>query len=152
MTSVVSRRVLFLVAGLQVAGFQAGPAFAVECVGLSKMTYTGGMLRQIVDTLLGGPTSEASCGSLESVVGKIARQNKVGGRRLEKDRPLNPAEAQANLAAAEKNPAVRARLERVAKEVQDEKVRAVYEAAILDEEGFYAARDLKIRELQEVLK
>jgi hypothetical protein len=33
-------------------------------------------------------------------------------------------------------------------EVDDPGARLVYEAAILDEEGFYAARDLKIQQLQ----
>jgi hypothetical protein len=90
----------------------------------------------------------ASCGSLTTVWGKITRQGKTGGRQLEKDRPLNVAEAEANLATALKNPVVRERLDRVAMEVDDPGARLVYEAAILDEEGFYAARDLKIQQLQ----
>lgn len=138
-----------------VCSVSAGSASGAECIGLSQITYAGTASEQLGRALkaaLGIKPPPAACGSLESVVAKVTRQTKVGGRRLEKDRPLNPAEAQANLAAAQKNPAVQTRLEQVAKEVQDANVRMVYEAAFLDEEGFYAARDLKIQQLQQALK
>ena len=128
-----------------------GLAGAAECVGLAAIG--GGALGAGVQdaSKKGGPPL-ADCGSLTSVLKKVARQGKVGGRQLEKDRPLNVAEAEANLAAARRNPALRRRLERVAAEVQDPAVRLAYEAAVLDEEGFYAARDLKIQQLQQAAK
>jgi hypothetical protein len=136
-----------------VAGVLAnGSVDAADCVGLAKLEDTGGLVANVLSIFRSQDSDLAACGSLGSVVAKATKQKKIGGRQLEKDRPLNPAEAQANLDAAQKNPAVRARLERVAKEVQDEQVRTVYEAAILDEEGFYAARDLKIQRLQQALK
>jgi hypothetical protein len=119
-----------------------GLAHAAECVGLAPEVNAPNKQ----DSTL------AACSSLASVWAKVKSQKKVGGRQLEKDRPLNPAEAQANLAAAQKDPAIRARLERAAKEIPDQNVRMVYEAAILDEEGFYAARDLKIQLLQQAQK
>jgi len=130
-----------------VNGMPSGPAGAAECVGLAAIG--GGPLGAGVQdaSKKDGPPL-ADCGSLTSVLKKVARQGKVGGRQLEKDRPLNVAEAEANLATARRNPAVRRRLERVAAEVQEPAVRLAYEAAVLDEEGFYAARDLKIQQLQ----
>ncbi|MGZ5631747.1 MAG: hypothetical protein ACXWIP_12995 [Burkholderiales bacterium] len=38
------------------------------------------------------------------------------------------------------------------REVQDENMRLAYEAAILDEEGYYNARDLRIMQLSDRLK
>ena len=116
-----------------------GSGHAAECVGLAPEVQQANQ-------------GLAACSSLTSVWAKVTKQKKIGGRQLEKERPLNPAEAQANLAAAQKDPAIRARLDRLATEIPDQNVRMVYEAAILDEEGFYAARDLKIQQLQQALK
>ncbi len=68
-----------------------GPAGAAECVGLAAI---GGSLGAGAQTAskTGGPPL-ADCGSLTSVLKKVARQGKVGGRQLERDRPLNVAEA-----------------------------------------------------------
>jgi len=129
--------IVMLVFSLSALGHDLG--HAAECVGLAPE------VNQANQDL-------AACSSLTSVWAKVTKQKKVGGRQLEKERPLNPAEAQANLAAAQKDPAIRARLERAAKEIPDPSVRMVYEAAILDEEGFYAARDLKIQQLQQAQK
>jgi hypothetical protein len=129
--------IVMLVLSLSALGHDLG--HAAECVGLAPEVSKQ-------DSTL------AACSSLTSVWAKVTKQKKVGGRQLEKERPLNPAEAQANLAAAQKDPAIRARLERAAKEIADPIVRLVYEAAILDEEGFYAARDLKIQQLQQAQK
>ena len=139
--------VLVLVASV----LPVGSAGAAECVGLAAIA--AGSVATGVDTVSkkdGPPLAE--CGSLTSVLKKVARQGKVGGRQLDKDRPLNVAEAEANLAAARRNAALRRRLDRIATEVQDPAVRLAYEAAVLDEEGFYAARDLKIQQLQQAAK
>jgi len=114
-------------------------ASAEPCVGLEQTQ---------VNAKFKADSSLASCSSLKTVMAKIAGRKRTGGRGLEKDKPFNLAEAQANLAAAQKNPTVQERLARVAKEVDDPEARLVYEAAVLDEEGFYAARDLKIQQLQ----
>lgn len=132
--------IVILVFSLSALGHDLG--HAAECVGLAPEVNAPSQQ----DSTL------AACSSLTSVWAKVTKQKKVGGRQLEKERPLNPAEAQANLAAAQKDPAIRARLERAAKEIPDPNVRMVYEAAILDEEGFYAARDLKIQQLQQAQK
>jgi hypothetical protein len=86
------------------------------------------------------------------VLDSVVNTRKTGGRKLEEDRPFNSGEAQANLAEAQGDPAVSQRLQQVRKEVPDSNQRLVYEAAILDEEGYYSARDLRIRQLQQQLK
>jgi len=120
-----------------------------------KAQATGGLkgIVESITALISAKRAElAPCGSLASVLGLATRRGKTGGRRLEDDRPLDVKQAQANLEAAYRVPAIRSRLEQVGREVQDEKVRLVYEAAILDEEGYYSARDLKIEQLLQRVK
>jgi hypothetical protein len=126
---------------------------AKNCVGLDKkVSDTKGVFANIIAAIRRDTTDRAACGSLASVMDKAIRRNKVGGRQLETDRPLDVKQAQANLEAAYRDPAIRSRLEQVAQEVQDENVRLVYEAAILDEEGYYSARELKIEQLLQRVK
>lgn len=119
-----------------------------DCVGLKSLQ----------DQLVGkndtkGTTSEryAPCGSLRSVLDKLANWNKTGGRKLEADKPFDPAAAQANLDRAMRDVGIRTRLEQLKREVWATKERMVYEAAILDDEGYYDARDLRIHQLHELL-
>ncbi|MNE85769.1 hypothetical protein D3C80_1828040 [compost metagenome] len=77
---------------------------------------------------------------------------RTGGRKLEEDRPYNPSQAQANYAQAQADPDVRQRLDAVGKEVSDGNLRLLYQAAILDEEGYYGARDMLVRQLRQQLK
>ncbi len=122
---------------------------AKSCVGLDKVKESDvkGVITSIVAAIRRDAADRAVCGSLASVVDKVIRRGKIGGRQLEADRPLDMKQAQANLEAAYRVPAIRSRLEQVGREVQDENVRLVYEAAILDEEGYYSARELKIEQL-----
>ncbi|AOE84160.1 hypothetical protein [Pseudomonas sp. TCU-HL1] len=128
-----------------------------DCKGLSALQAEGGVaatnpLQQLFKALMGDSKARADCGSLTSVLDSVVNTRKTGGRKLEEDRPFNPSEAQANLADAQSDPAVQQRLDQVRKEVPDSNQRLVYEAAILDEEGYYGARDLRIRQLQQQLK
>jgi hypothetical protein len=122
---------------------------ANSCVGLDKVKVsdTKSVFANIKAAIRRDAADRAACGSLASVLDKAIRRNKIGGRQLETDRPLDVKQAQANLEAAYRDPAISSRLEQVAQEVQDENVRLVYEAAILDEEGYYSARELKIEQL-----
>jgi phage terminase small subunit len=78
-------------------------------------------------------------------------REKTGGRKLEPEKPLDPKKAQANLEAALKDPAIRARLDNARAEIKDENVLLAYEAAVFDEEGYYDARELKIQQLLQQL-
>ncbi|MGZ5147441.1 MAG: hypothetical protein ACXWCP_28225 [Burkholderiales bacterium] len=98
------------------------------------------------------PSILVGCGSLMTIVDRFMHRARKSGRRLEDDQPLNTSEAQATLNAALRDAAIRRRIEQMRREVQDENMRLAYEAAILDEEGYYNARDLRIMQLSDRLK
>lgn len=129
-------------------------AFAQDCKGLQALNLKakGSTLGNLVSAIMGNKSEPIECGSLESVLASVAKTHKAGGRKLEEDRPFNLQEAQANLAEAQSEPLVKRRLEQIRKNVQDANQRLLYEAATLDEEGYYGARDLRIRQLQQQLK
>ncbi|MBZ9781681.1 hypothetical protein K9857_08965 [Pseudomonas sp. REP124] len=129
----------------------AVPAMAQQCQGLQDLNHSSGVLDNILQ-LIWKDKEQAECGSLTSVLGRVTNTRKVGGRKLEEDRPFNPQAAQADLAKAQSDPEVRSRLDKVRKEVSDPTLRMVYEAAILDEEGFYSARDLRINQIKQQVK
>jgi hypothetical protein len=124
-----------------------------NCEGLSKIVKSGALstMDDVLKTALVMFTKNADppadCNSLAAVADKIINRKKTGGRRLEQDKPLNVAEAQANLDKALQDPAIRARVEKLKTEVADENARLVYQAAVMDEEGYYGARDLLIQQL-----
>lgn len=127
----------------------SGLLHAQSCAGLTNF-------QKSIGASPGGsanaPDSQIDCGSLTSVWNKVAARNKSGGRKLEGDKPFDPAAAQADLDAALRSPTVRSRFGQVAHEAQDPMMRMFLEAAILDEEGYYNARELRIQELQKYMK
>lgn len=131
--------------------------FGQDCKGLKDLQANGGVsssnaFMHLLNAVWGDDQARADCGSLTSVLDSVANRKKIGGRKLEEDRPFDPNEAQANLVEAQSDPAVRQRLEQIRKDVPDSNQRLLYEAAILDEEGYYSARDMHIRQLQQQLK
>lgn len=116
-----------------------------ECRGLPKGQTP--FLENLLTVVSQSASEAASCGSLGSVFSQLSRSYRKGGRQLEPERPLNVQEAQAELQAASRQPAVRAQLEQVAREAGSDDLRLMYEAAVLDQHGFYKARDLKVQEL-----
>lgn len=127
--------------------------FGVDCKGLKDLNLgSSDPLQQLLSAIKGDSKARAECGSLASVLDRVVNTRKRGGRRLEDERPFDPNEAQANLAQAHGDPAVRRRLEQIRKDVPDGPQRLLYEAATLDEEGYYSARDMRIRELQQRLQ
>lgn len=123
-------------------------AMAQDCKGLQDLPGNYVKMKESV----GNAPALADCGSLKSVFDRLSSTRKVGGRKLEEDRPFNAQTAQADLAKAQSDPEVRPRLEKVRKEVADPTTRLVYEAAILDEEGYYSARDLRINQIKQQAK
>jgi hypothetical protein len=126
-----------------------GSTHAKDCAAPEEIrkSQATGVRKILFDRFATADSHGADCGSLASVLSKLAQRGKVGGKRLEEEKPVNLNGAQANLRAAQRDPAVRARLERVRAAVEDETMRLVYEAAILDEEGYYNARELLIQQL-----
>jgi hypothetical protein len=124
----------------------SAPAWAGEsCPGLAQ-------LQNMLRASASGKGPAVACGSWTTVVGRILRTDRPGGRRLENERPLDVREAQRNLDSALKSPEVREKMEQLRREVQDDNLRLAYEAAILDDEGYYLARDLRIQQLSERIK
>ena len=118
---------------------------ASECVGLQKIRQSLMAANEPRTAALATqPPGTVRCASMVSVLSRLARRDTTGGRRLERDRPASAAQAQADLDAATRDPEVRGLLEQVARDTSDPNARLLYEAAILDDGGYYAARDAKI--------
>ena len=90
------------------------------------------------------------CDSLASVFSSLVHGKRSGGRKLEEDRPLDPAKAQENLDQALQQSEVRSQFDELQQE-PDEDLRLLYEAAVLDAEGYYDARELIIEKLRQRL-
>lgn len=135
---------------LTVAGLCAGE----ECKGLSELQkakrQTG---EEFFKSIYAWATAASvDCSSFSSVVAKVVHDNPTSGKRLEKEKPFDPKEAEANLNTALADPAIQARLNKLKQAVPDENGRLFLEAAIFDEEGYYPARELRILQLREKMK
>jgi len=130
-------------------------AHSADCSGLDKVLQDRAKMDSRMGWLVDAarvafqkePPPTSLCGSLSSVIKVATSGAKQGGRRLEDDRPVSPAEAQANIDKATANPRVRELLGKAP--AGDESTRLMYEAAIFDWGGFYAARDLRIAQLRQ---
>ena len=131
----------------------------LSCTGLAQAEMcfpspggNSGRLKALYDAFIrGAPSRGASCRSLADVLNKVSYHSATGGRRLEKDKPFDPAEAQANMDLALQDPEIRSQIENIRREIEEENVRLVYEAAIYDDEGYYDARELIIQRLRQKL-
>jgi hypothetical protein len=127
---------------------------ADSCRGLENFKAQSAAFEQLkaaIASIFSANTEPVECGSLVSVLGSVSNLSKPGGRRLEEDRPFNPAQAQANLKQAEADPEVHQRLEHIRKTFKDPTQSLLYQAAALDEEGYYPARDLLVGQLRQKL-
>lgn len=123
------------------------PAAAQKCQGLLEArAAASGAIQALYDALV---KSDAACGSIKLIMSRVASRERTGGRKLEPDRPLDVPKAQANLDAALREPAVKARIDKARNDIADESARLAYEAVVFDEEGFYGARDLRLSQLQQ---
>ena len=125
--------------------FFGAHARAETCVGLNQILVNAP--KNMTEFVKSFYSTAPPCASAKTVTDKLFNQEKKGGRGLEADKPLDLKEAQANLDSALKNPEIRARMEKARRDITDGNVRLAYEAAILDDEGFYSARELKIQQL-----
>lgn len=129
---------------------------ADSCVGLTKALNQAD--KKVSDNLMGSlkllfnVTVAEDCGSLATVLDRVSNRKRTGGRRLEDDKPLDVAAAQADLDEAMKNEEIRARVEKARATLADETATMLYQATILDSEGHYAARDLIVSQLIERAK
>jgi hypothetical protein len=96
---------------------------------------------------MGAQAKGVDCGSIASVWQKVALRERTGGRKLEPDAPLDMRAARLQWDEAQRNPAIAARLAAVQKSAGNAAEVAIYQAAILDEEGLYSARDARVSDL-----
>lgn len=135
----------------------AGPvmAWAGGCPGLGKDVEKDAreLAAQMWEDIQASLTAvaEDECKSLVSVVAAAKGKGRGPGRTLEDDQPLDVAAAQAEFAAAMQDAEIRARLEAIRGEVKQENVRLLYEAAVLDAAGKYAARELLVAQVRDRL-
>lgn len=123
------------------------PAMAQRCQGLLEAKATASSAAQAIYKAL--LQTDVACGSINVILDRTLNRKRSGGRRLESDRPFDEAQAQSNLDAALRDPAVKARIEQGRKVITEETALLAFEAAVLDEEGFYGARDLRVQQLQQ---
>ena len=128
---------------LVITAFIAGTSsvVAAPCTGLTPLPAK---LDGFVSSFL---AKKPPCGSAKLVLQKIGGRAVAGGRKLEPEKPLDMRQAQQDLELALKDPEVRKLMERAEREIPDINVRLAYEASILDDNGFYGARELKLQQL-----
>jgi hypothetical protein len=144
------RTSLLIIAALLAA---QGAYAADVCTGLlksldQKNKSVGENLSGSIKLLFGFAAAE-DCGSLATVLDRVSNRKRTGGRRLEEEKPLDVAAAQADLAEAMKDEEIRARVEKAREALGDETAAMIYQATVLDSEGHYAARDLIVSQLVE---
>lgn len=131
----------------------ATTAFGADCKGLKELAGRATKpVQQLIEVVSRDSNAQNKCGSLASVLHLVGNTPKQGGRKLEDERPFDAHEAQAELAQAHADPVLRRRLDEIRKDIPDGPQRLLYEAATFDEEGYYSARDLRIRQLQQQLQ
>lgn len=123
------------------------PVHAQKCIGLLDIEVRAGASHALVAFIKSFAASKPPCGSGKAVLSRVVSRDKTGGRKLEPEKPLDSRKAQANLDAALKDPGIKARIDQARAEISDENVLLAHEAAILDDEGYYDARELKIQQL-----
>ncbi|MGZ9031032.1 MAG: hypothetical protein ACXW2G_06640 [Burkholderiaceae bacterium] len=125
----------------------APTARAEKCVGLAQIQIPANASHALVAFFTSFMASKPPCGSGKAVLSRIVSRDKTGGRKLEPDKPLDTNKAQANVEAAMKDPAIKARIDKARAEISDQTVLLAYEAAIFDDEGYYDARELRVQQL-----
>lgn len=135
-----------------------GTAHAGGCDGLAKKIGKPGPkvegLISKLTVLLGGadPTpSNVDCSSVVVAIQSLVNPSRTGGRGLEPAAALDRSAAQAEVDSAAQKAEVQQKLEDIRAKIMDEDVRLLLEAAVFDESGLYAARDLRLTQLREKL-
>lgn len=94
-----------------------------------------------------------ACSDLGKVLGRLVHGSRQAGKKLEDDKPLDIAAAQAEIdQALQQDPELKAHLDALRSTVTDEQERMLYEAALLQSNNLYGARDLRLRQFIEQAK
>jgi len=150
----VERMFVLCLIVISIAGAHAVRAEA--CDGLEKFALAkqesneaSGFLARIKAVF--ASTAGVDCASLRVALTGVVDGRITGGRKLEPPTALDRAAAQADVASALQIPGVREKIDNIEKNVTDEDVRLLFEAAVFDDAGSYDARDLRIAQLREKL-
>lgn len=154
----MKRTVLIACVGT-IALLVSGHAIAAGCDGLaaklkskeSNDPKTKSLLAKLAVLMdRADPTPEnVDCNSVVVAVQSLVNPKRTGGRSLEPDGGLDRAAAQAEVDSALKKPEVQQAIEAIHRKYADEDVRLLMEAAVFDDDGSYAARDLRLAQLRE---
>jgi hypothetical protein len=145
---------LFLLAGLWLAMATASAAHAADA-GSTKPDQTPPCIKaadaprlrtsgfwEAVYEAFNGP----QCQSVVRVLMQLQDGKKEGGRKLH-DKPLNKAAAEKELAEARADPDFKAQLDAALRGVNEPAGRRIVEAAVLEDLGYFGARELLVNEL-----
>jgi hypothetical protein len=127
------------------------------CTGLEAalLLPKGKLPPQVVDRIRAMARSMAaqdvpvgvSCSALDKVLGRLAHGSRPAGKKLEDDKPLDIAAAQAELdSALQQDPELKAHMDTLRSAVADEQARLIYEAALLQSNNLYGARDMRLQQ------
>jgi hypothetical protein len=155
------KRTVVLACASAVALLLSGHAISAGCDGLaakvkakekqtkdSNETHFFAKLAVFLD--LADPIPEnVDCSSVVVAVQSLVNESRTGGRRLEPNAGLDRAAAQIEVDSALQKPQVQQAIEAIHHKYSDEEVRLLMEAAVFDEDGSYAARDLRLAQLRE---
>lgn len=127
----------------------AGAAQAADCVVPDQLKAAqGNSVTKVFMTVFAGARQKGvDCGSLASVWQKVTLRGREGGRKLDGDKPLDVPAAQREWEGALRDATVGPRLMALQKTISDPTELTLYQAAVLDEEGLYAARNWRLVEL-----
>ena len=91
--------------------------------------------------------SGMECADLGKILSKLVNSGVQAGKKLEHDQPFNSAAAQAELdQALQQNPELKSQLDALRSAVTDDYERMLYEAALLQSNSLYGARDLRLQQ------
>lgn len=100
-------------------------------------------LIQALGTALTGP----QCANIGKVLAQLQSAKAPGGRKLHEGKPLNRAAAEQELKTARADPEFMRRLTSASEGVADPTARMVVEAALLEDDGYFAARQLLMEDI-----
>lgn len=121
----------------------AGVACAASCpIPEQIKNAQNNTLGKAIKALYAGASAKGvECGAVDSVVVKLTEGGRQGGRKLEPDGKFDAAAARQEWETASHAPDIAARLAALRASTNDQTELKLYQAAVMDEEGAYLARD-----------
>lgn len=131
--------------------FIASPVWAQPAGGCDGGLASFQKAPALRSSFTGMKQGSASCNSLQNVLRRLAGTSTSAGKKLEGDKPLDVAAATRERQQAHADPEFAKALQEAQAPESDALRRLVLEAALLEEFGHFAARELVLREAQALL-